>query len=62
MSLEYLVGSYVYDCYEKTTGNDILNSQNNDMFFFILGWVIHQEYPDSFNMLSSELIGQHLSI
>ena len=60
MDREYLVGSYVYDCYEKGTDNAVNNY--DDMFFYVLGWIIHQEYPEVFQILSTDLITQQLSI
>lgn len=60
MDIEYLVGSYVYECYEKETGNAVNN--RDDMFFYVLGWIIHQEYPEVYQKLSVDLTTQQLSI
>ena len=57
----YLVGNYVYQCYEEKTGG-IDFYGNRDMFLFILGWAIKDSYPEAFDLISLELITRELSV
>lgn len=52
---DYLVGSYIYSCYQNNTGG-INISGDVDMFYFVLGWHVHQLYPQMYGQIYNDLI------
>ncbi len=49
------VGSYVYNFYKDNIGN--LNISEPDHFYVVLGSVIKDEYPEGFNHIVKNLVG-----
>ena len=51
----YSVGSYVCNFYQQNIGN--INISNPDHFYIVLGSIIKKDYPEGYNHIVNNLLG-----
>lgn len=51
---DHLVGSYVWSVYNNINNNKEISGDIN-MFYFVLGWHIHQSYPIIYEKILNSL-------